>query len=385
MPDDLRIGLCVSALSPQLTGIGRYCWELSTRLPMLLGPDNVQFYRNGSRIAEPHHFVTPVDAAGPGSKFARFRIGASRHAKVFARLGRGQRSSHFHGPNYMLPDWVEGGIVTVHDLSVVKHPETHPVERIRAFEDRFEKSLARSAHIITDCETVRREVIAFAGCDPSRVTAIPLGVDPRFRQISEVERNPVLARYGLPQTGYGLTISALEPRKRIDRLLRAWQELPSSLRNKTPLVVAGADGWCNADLKAQIADAVREGWVIQLGFVDERDLPAIYSGARLFVYPSLYEGFGLPPLEAMASGTPVVAANASCLPEVTKGAALLVEPDDINGFSLALGYALEDEAWRRTAISSGVNVAASYRWDICVERTVTLYRHVFDGNSSHYV
>ena len=113
-----------------------------------------------------------------------------------------------------------------------------------------------------------------------------------------------------------------------------------NIRDEDPVGVV--EKIINADLKAQIADAVREGWVIQLGFVDERDLPAIYSGARLFVYPSLYEGFGLPPLEAMASGTPVVAANASCLPEVTKGAALLVEPDDINGFSLALGYALED-------------------------------------------
>jgi alpha-1,3-rhamnosyl/mannosyltransferase len=281
-----------------------------------------------------------------------------------------------HGPNYFLPAGVETGIITVHDLSVFHYPELHPAARVRDFERNLQRSIDKACHLITDCETIRQEVIEFAAIPPERVTAVALGVSESFRPLPLEERGPVLKRYGLPDNGYGLTLSTLEPRKRIDRLLAAWRRLPRSVRDSFPLAIGGAAGWNNAALHAQIQDGAAEGWLIPLGFIAEADLPAIYSGATVFAYPSVYEGFGLPPLEAMASGAPTVIAACSCLAEVTKGAALAANPDDIEGFAQVLLRALLDDQWRSEAVSAGIQVAKGYTWTRCVAETIAIYQSV---------
>jgi glycosyltransferase involved in cell wall biosynthesis len=219
----------------------------------------------------------------------------------------------------------------------------------------------------------------FAAIPPERVTAVPLGVSESFRPVPLERRASVLKRYGLPDNGYGLTLSTLEPRKRIDRLLSAWRRLPRSVRDRFPLAIGGAAGWNNEALHAQIQDGAAEGWLIPLGYIAESDLPAIYSGARVFAYPSVYEGFGLPPLEAMASGAPTVIAAGSCLTEVTKGAALAANPEDIEGFAETLLRALVDDQWRSEAISAGIQVATRYTWPRCVAETIAIYQRVNSG------
>lgn len=373
----MRVALAVDALSPELTGIGRYCWELATRLPSVEGCDAVSYYRDTQPVADPTELLRPAPPPAPrktglGPAIARTR---RKLGRAFARKPRPSLVGIdvFHAPNFFLPAWVEAGIATVHDLSVLRYPETHPIERVRMFERRFARSLARSTHIITDTQTVRDEVIAHFGLAPERVTAVPLGIAEHFRPMPKGNRDPVLAALGLPTTGYGLSISTLEPRKRIAELLAAWERLPVVLRQTTPLVIAGAAGWRNAALHETIARGAAEGWVIPLGFVAEEHLPALYSGASLFVYPSRYEGFGLPPLEAMACGVPVIVANASCLPEVTRGAAMLVEPDDLVAFGESIAMGLEDHAWRNAAKVRGVEVSSGYGWDVCAQATFSVY------------
>jgi len=278
-----------------------------------------------------------------------------------------------HSPNYFIPEWVDCGIATIHDLSVFRYPETHPAERITAFERQFSKTLEKASHLIVDCETIRRELIEYTGFTPDRVSAIALGVDEAFQPVAKEDRTAILNKYGLPMDGYGLTLAALEPRKRIDRLISAWSLLPKALLSRFPLVVAGATGWKNEQLRRQIERAAAEGWLIPLGFVPEQDLPGIYSGAKIFVFPSLYEGFGLPPLEAMATGVPTIVAAQSCLPEVTRGAAMEIDPEDVPAFALAIQNALEDDGWQRNAIARGLEVAGSYTWRRCVNETVELY------------
>jgi alpha-1,3-rhamnosyl/mannosyltransferase len=292
------------------------------------------------------------------------------------RTARALRSTLVHGPNYFLPAGTQIGVITIHDLSVFRYPEFHPAERVSDFERNLKRSVDNSDQLITDCETIRQEVIEFAGLAPERVTAVPLGISEVFRPMPLEECAPVLRQYGLPLTGYGLSLSTLEPRKRIDRLLRAWRELPRSIRDRYPLVIAGASGWNNQELHEQIGAAAGEGGVLPLGFVAEADLPAIYSGAVLFAYPSVYEGFGLPPLEAMASGVPVIVAADSCLPEVTRGAAMVADPDDIAEFARTLLRAIEDDTWRSEAVSGGINVAAGYTWARCIDETVAVYQQV---------
>ena len=144
-------------------------------------------------------------------------------------------------------------------------------------------------------------------------------------------------------------------------------------------MIAGSAGWQNSTLLGQIEEGLGEGWLKYLGFVSDTSLPLLYSGARLFAYPSRYEGFGLPPLEAMASGVPTLVAGNTCLAEVAGDAAMVIDPEDAKGFSAAIARALEDEAWREQAIVAGLRQAARYTWSDCVTRTVDAYDDVVHG------
>ncbi|WP_313335420.1 glycosyltransferase family 1 protein [Sphingobium yanoikuyae] len=370
----VKVILSVEALEPRLSGIGRYSWELAQRIGAAPEVDGVRFYRNGDWISDPSRLLVP-DGIPRRHKVHRW---LRNRTKAVRRLrDRVIAQGHlFHGPNYFLPEIGEGGVVTVHDLSVFHYPETHPAERLRYFEREFAASMARTAHIITDSATTRAEVINFLSLAPERVTAIPLAASPAFTLREAAQIQPALERYALVPQGYALCVSTVEPRKRIPQLLQAWAGLPSSVRARWPLMVTGGAGWLSDDIQALMDRGAREGWVRYLGFVPEEDLPLLYAGAALFVYPSVYEGFGLPPVEAMASGVPTVVANASCLPEVTGGAAMLVEPEDIDDFARRLEQALVDEEWRTSARDAGLAIAGGYSWDRCARETVALYGRV---------
>jgi glycosyltransferase involved in cell wall biosynthesis len=360
----VQLGLSIEALGTNMGGIGRYTWELAQRVPLDGHIDTVKFWRQGRWFADPAPFVRGETIRR--SALPRWAV------KMDAR--RAMRNRLFHGTNYFLPEGAEGGIVTLFDLSVLLFPEFHPIERVRFFEVNLTASLNRAGAIITCSNTVRDEAIAHLGLLPERITAIPLGASAEFRPRSLADLAPVLAHYGLVAGGYGLSVATLDPRKRFIELLAAWRRLGMEIRRRWPLVVAGGDGWLSDDIRSQLDRAVAAGWVRRVGFVPDAHLPALYAGSALFVYPSTYEGFGLPPIEAMASGVPVVVANASCLPEITRGAAMMVDPCDITAFSESLERALTDEAWRRDALIRGLEVAGGYSWEACVDQTVSVYR-----------
>ncbi|SER92110.1 glycosyltransferase family 4 protein [Sphingobium sp. YR768] len=366
-----RVILSVEALSPQLTGVGRYVWELAQRLPVEPGIASVRYVRNDHWIADPAKLL--ID--GPRRNKSPYELWMRKVSKTSRRL-RDRTIAHFsvcHGPNFFLPEFAEQGIITIHDLSVFRYPETHPAERRAQFDQEFAATLGRTAHIITVSETVRQEVIAFTGFGPDKVTAIHQGVGPNFHPCASEDLVPVLARMSLTPGGYALCVSTIEPRKRIGELLKAWRLLPLALRNRCPLVLAGSSGWLSDAILRDMADAEREGWLRYIRYVEEAALPALYAGARLFVYPSVYEGFGLPPIEAMASGVPTIVADISCLPEVTAGAAMLTDPDDVDRFARDLERGLLDEDWRQSAAEAGLAVAAGYSWARCVQETAQLY------------
>jgi glycosyltransferase involved in cell wall biosynthesis len=373
----IHVGLAVDALSPGLTGIGRYCWELVSRLQLHREIVSLSFWQGNERVLQPENLLSGKGpAASPAYRVQRWLLRRARNLELVddsVLWPRHHGVELFHGPNFMLPAWVESGVITVHDLSVFLFPDTHPAARLRSFERDFHRSLERAERIITPSQTVRRELAEFSGLDSRLISAVPMGVGEAFRPIEGPALLSALRRMKLPEQGYGLTVSALEPRKRIDRLLQAWEILPDDLRHRYPLVIAGASGWKNEQMQAQIAEAVAEGWAISLGYVAETDLPALYSGAQLFAYPSMYEGFGMPPAEAMACGVPVAVAGTSCLPEIFGEAAMLIDPEDIEGTATLLAGALTDETWRRSAVSKGFLVAGRYTWENCIAGTLEVY------------
>ena len=363
----MDVTLVVDALNGQLSGIGRYVRELARRVPQEPGVGRARFFASGGFVRNPESLLQGVQPA------PRLRLPRSiEQALMRHRL----RSSLVHGPNYFLPEEAQAGVITCHDLSVFRYPETHPAERVEAFEREFGSSLERAAHVITDSETVRAEVIADFGVAKDKITAIPLGVGRGYRPRTIAELQPALHPLGLTANGYGLCVSTLEPRKKITELLRAWHQLPEPLRTSTPLVLAGASGWLNEQLHEDIRAGAAAGWLKPLGFVSEAVLEALYAGASLFLYPSIYEGFGLPPVEAMASGVPALVANRSCLPEVCGDAAGYVEPDDTEGFSGVIAEALTDSKWRKQAKAMGLERSARFTWERCASATVEVYRSI---------
>lgn len=374
----MRLIVSVDALQPPLTGIGRYTLELVQRLQQVRGLRQLRFYRAGRWVREPAQLLEVSPGTTPQAPDAapqprRQRGALHRWAKdLYWRTTC--RGNVFHAPNYFLPVHARNGVITVHDLSVLRFPDTHPVERVRQWETSLTDSLGRARQLITDSEWTRREVMAAFSWPADRITAVPLGVSADYRPRPPDEVRASLAAYGLMPGGYTLCVSTLEPRKRIECLLSAYRLLPPALRRSCPLVLAGGSGWRAEGLLLRISQAAAEGWLMPLGFVPAEALPQIYSGARLFVYPSMYEGFGLPVVEAMSSGVPVVTSQQSSLPEVAGGAARLVDPDDVEDFAVALQAALGDDCWRAAAVDAGLRQSAKFTWDACCTQTLAVYR-----------
>ncbi|WP_186163159.1 glycosyltransferase family 4 protein [Burkholderia gladioli] len=367
----MKIAFCVDAIQPPLTGIGRYAYELSKHyLSSESGITELRFFLQNRWIERLDVLDSQATTSTRHKGLPRWLL---REFQIW-RLRRQAAQFLFHSPNYFLPDVAETGISTIHDLSVFKYPETHPRERIVDFEKRFESTLSRANHLITDSEATRLEVIDYFGWQADRITAIPLGVSADFHPRNRNHLQPYLNSISLQYGNYSLCVSTLEPRKRINHLLDAYHALPGDIRQRYPLVLAGSKGWLSADLLSRIEAHSKDGWLRYLGFVPESVLPLLYAGARAFLYPSIYEGFGLPVLEALASGIPTLASNRSSLPEVTGGAAWLVDPDDPIALRSGVEKALLDEEWRTRAISASLSVSARFTWSQCAQRTLDLYR-----------
>ena len=380
------------AISPPLSGIARYALELACGLAEHPEIRTIRCLSFGRWVDLPARDQLQGYAAPTQQRRLRAALADSRVAvRLYHELMpyvtrwrlRGESQALFHSPSYFLPPFSGLSVATVHDLSHVLYPEFHPVARVDYMNLAFPQSLRRANHLITDAESVRQELIQQLGWPADRVTSVPLGVDAAFRPHTTEELQPAMQRLGLRSDGYSLCVGTIEPRKNIDRLLTAYETLPVPLRRKFPLVLAGARGWRSIKTHARMVRAESAGWLRYLDFVSQDDLPKLFAGARLFVYPSLYEGFGLPVLEAMASGTPVIASNVPSLLEVVGRAARVVDPLDVSSIGAALEEVLEDGNWRTGASLAGLVRAASFTWAECVNRTVAVYQNMMAGSPGH--
>ena len=383
----MKVILTIDAVRFPLTGIGRYTYELARRLPDEVSKLDLQLMAG-------HRFVASLPSEEASSNPARGKSLSMRLRQCLQnspavvsghRAWLSQRQSHrlrghedaiFHGPQFYLPRFDGKSVVTIHDLSVFSWAHCHPGGRARMMQREIIRSVSRAAMVLTDSEYTRQEVAAFFSLPPERVRAIPLASAACFRPHTQAELTAVLPRLGLDPGGYCLYSGTIEPRKNLGVLLDAYQRLPASLRQALPLVLCGYQGWQSADLHARIQRAAGEGWVRYLGYVSSQDLPHVFAGARLFAFPSVYEGFGLPVLEAMASGVPVVCSNSSSLPEVAGDAAMTCAPQDVDTLTDLLRRGLEDEAWRSEAERKGVAQAARFSWAQCARQTAAAYRAV---------
>ncbi len=282
----------------------------------------------------------------------------------------------YHEPNYLPLPYKGPTVLTVFDLSCFDHPETHPRERVEITLRELPPAVARADHIIVASQATASAVQQRFDVGPERLTITHLAADARFRPRPAQELAGPLEALSLHAGGYLLCVGTLEPRKNLGTLFQAYAQLPAALRKRYPLVVAGMSGWHTDALEKQAATLLARGELRLLGYLPDATIPLLYAGAAAFIYPSIYEGFGLPPLEAMASGVPVITSNRTSLPEVVGDGGLLVDPLDVDAFRNHLHELLEDPhaaaGWR----ARGLARAADFSWARCARETVEVYRRV---------
>jgi alpha-1,3-rhamnosyl/mannosyltransferase len=380
----MKLMLSVEPVRFPLTGIGRYTYELARRLQQSTALTDLQFF-SGARVLPA--LPTAADASGSGYGLKRVvqqSALAIEAYRLLMPLLRRQALKHYadylyHGPNFFLPPFPGRSVATFHDLSPFTWAHCHAPQRIRYLQKELKQTLSRADALITDSEYTRRELAEYFSWPLERIHAVPLASSAEFYPRSAAELQAPLAGYGLVSGEYSLFVGTIEPRKNIVGLLDAYSRLPMALRQRWPLVLTGYKGWRNDEILLRLETARREGWAKYLGFVPADDLPLLFAGARLFAFPSLYEGFGLPVLEAMSSGVPVVCSNSSSLPEVAGTAALMCAPLDTTALTQLLQQGLEDESWRAAAVIQGMQHAGLFSWERCTTETLQVYRHVMDS------
>lgn len=360
------------------TGVGRYVSELLAALPRVdPGIEVLAFYRK--YLAPGNSRRLKSTGVAPGGKSPRRapdwlrRVLQSAYELAFEAHGAFHGYRLYHEPNHIPGPWNGPVVTTIHDLSVLRHPEWHPADRVRWYERELTASLPRSAHFISVSEFTRREMVEILGLEPERITAIPLGARAAFVPRPAERVRAWLAERGWPAT-YLLFVGTMEPRKNVAGLLAAYARLPSEHRRRFPLLIAGASGWGTRPLEAEIEAAGLADQVRTLGYVADEDLCWLYAGARALVWPTFYEGFGLPPLECMATGTPVITSNVASLPEVVGDAGLLVNAHDLEGFTEAMRRVLEDVDLAAELSRRGLARSEVFTWEQCAAEHAAIYR-----------
>jgi alpha-1,3-rhamnosyl/mannosyltransferase len=278
----------------------------------------------------------------------------------------------YHEPCYILRPYLGPKICTIHDLSHIHYPKYHPDERVR-FLNRY-LNINNADHIITVSNFIKNEIIKIFNISPDKITSIYHGVSKIFRPRKFNEVIDFLTQFNLHDKTYLLSVGTLEPRKNLERLIQAFKRLPEQQRNKYPLVLAGIKGWNTPHFGKLTRSLIKKEQLYCLGYVPEAYLPYLYSGAYGFIYISIYEGFGLPLLEAMASGIPTLASSESAMLEVVGDAAIITNPFDIDLITDKLNQLITDLALRHTLKKLGLLQAAKFSWDSCIENTIAVYR-----------
>ncbi|GAC1642971.1 MAG: glycosyltransferase family 1 protein [Herpetosiphon sp.] len=379
----MRIAFDFNAGIRQIAGIGRYARELVRSFAALESGDEIVLFYAGrglDRTSEPFKALQDLQQLRPQVRTVALPFDERTLTILWQRarlplpveLWTGAVDV-VHAPDFVLPPVRRAAtVLTVHDLSFrVQSEAAHP--RLRRYLERaVPRSLARAGGIIAVSQSTARDLERLMGVAAAKITVIPHGIDGSFRRVvDKVQLEEVRQRFGLRQP-FLLHVGTIEPRKNLVRLIRAFRELQEQCGAMIPeLILAGRTGWLSDPI---IAAADAAPGVRRIGPVSEADLLALYSLATALVYPSLYEGFGFPALEALACGTPVITANSSSLPEVVGDLGVLVDPTNEQALRTAMEQVINDPQHTARARAEGPTLAATFSWQRAAEQLLTLYQ-----------
>ena len=366
----MKVCLDIQSALAQRAGVGRYTRQLAEQLATSRGADELSlfyfdFKRRGCDFA-PAGIEQRAVTWMPG-RFVQ---------KAWKTIGFppfdwfSGRADVFHFPNFIRPPLARGhSVVTIHDAAFLRFPETIEAGNYRYLTRCIKATVERSDAIICVSAFTARELEELLGVPSDRLHAIPSGLSPHHHRATEPEITGMRDRLKLDRP-YLLSVGTLEPRKNYPFLVEVFEQLDFD----GDLVIAGMKGWKTDGLLERCQSSPKRARIRLLEYVAEPDLAPLYSGAALFVIPSLYEGFGFPPLEAMQCGTPVVSAATGSLPEVLGDAAVLVNGFDLAAWTAAVTSALTDTTHRATLIERGYRQAAAYTWERTAQQTWAVYR-----------
>lgn len=373
------------------SGIGYYTHHLLTQF-LKMAPANeyyltdalcgLPFFYNtiklDNELSNDDRFFTVFKAPFPFITVCRFLL--FLQAKVTGKSIKIANADIFFGTNFRgIFTGSAKTVLTIHDMAHVYFPDAVDEVNIGYLKNELPQAAKKAHLLIADSENTKKDIMQFLDVPEEKVRVIYLGVDEGFKPLPDPDlQATVRDRYRLPSR-FILFVGTVQPRKNIEGLIRAYAQLCTRPDFSHTLVIAGGSGWKNEALKELIRTLGLGEKVHFTGYVDEADLPVIYNLADLFVFPSFYEGFGLPLLEAMACGVPVVSSNASCLPEVAGDAALLVDPHSVEDIAAGIARLLGDEALRRTCIERGRERAKLFTWEKCARETLDVFRTITAG------
>jgi len=382
--EKLKVVFSTDCIKYPLTGIGRYAFELARELQQREEKLSMTWL-HGSRI---RNSLAVASESTQSVQSLKRTLQKSKAVSEIYRLTypllktwslRNFKNYIFHSPNYYLPPGVKHCVATFHDLSVFHWPQFHPSGRVHLMQKELRKTVARADRLITDSHYTKRELQEYFSVPGEQIIVAPLACNEQFHPRVEADADKILKNYNLQWRRFFLYTGTIEPRKNIITLLRAYDRLPVNEKRAFPLVISGYKGWENTELFGLFDKGEKQGWLKYLGFVPGKDLPILYSAATTFVFPSVYEGFGLPVLEAMASGTPVLCSNATSLPEVAGEAALMHDPEDVDELTSFLLRMTQDTQLKTTMINAGLGRAKQFSWSICADNTFEAYRQVAES------
>ena len=371
----MRIGIDATALPPQPVGAGNYIIQLIRALASLKVNDEFVIFaqqRGHALISLPENDSFEwiiLEDRNPGSRLIWEQT-------LYPQLIRKSGVDLLHSMHYTRPVKLPcASVVTFHDMTFFLYPELHTRAK-RLFFPLAIRASARQADALTAVsESTRQDAIRVLGISPEKITTTQLGVDPAFRPINDAAiKGKIAEKYDLPER-FILYVGLLEPRKNLPMLIRAYKRLIDGGEN-FKLVLVGRYGWMYEELLRQINNLDLEEMVHFTGYVSQEDLPLVYNLSSLFVYPTLYEGFGLPALEAMACGVPVITTDVSSLPEIVGEAGILVPVNNVEALYGAMIAVLGDEDLRRKMINKGIQRAAKFTWEQTAILTFQVYQQV---------
>ncbi len=372
----MRVGLDGYPLSEPLTGVGHYTLELSRALARNFPLCQFQLVSPkpfAGTIVEDNQLpnLTFVKAKSSSLRGHWWSVGLPLYAKKAA-------FDLFHGTNFELPLWNNRrSVLTIHDLSTLLHPELHRQPLVRRARMRLPLAAKMARAIITPTTAVQREVCERLKIKLEKITAIHEAPRSFFHSVAADQSLAVCKRLGV-KDDFLLFVGTLEPRKNLLTLLKAFALVVRETSLRPQLVIAGGEGWLMSETESFVKSSGVAGQLLFTGYLHDAELRALYSSCTAFIYPSIYEGFGLPPLEAMACGAPVIASRIGAHREVLDDSALLVDPLDIESLKKAIIELVEDEKRRAEFSGAGIERAAKFSWDETARRTYGVYERVVE-------